>query len=82
MRATQHPSNTRVLGAPEGWDQGALPCNAIPITDALYQDSVRAVVSYWQPSAEDLAILNAGGLICLSVIGVTMPPVAIFAEPR
>jgi hypothetical protein len=82
MRATQHPSNTRVLGAPEGWNQGDLPCHAIPVTDQVYPEGIRAVVSYWQPTAEELAVLNAGGLIGLSVIGITMPPVAVFVEPR
>jgi hypothetical protein len=82
MRATQHPSNTRVLGAPDGWKQDDLECHAIPVTDVVYPQGVRALMSFWQPTAEELAVLNAGGLIGLSVIGVTMPPVAIFAEPR
>ena len=37
------------------------------------------VVSVWQPSQEELNILNAGGMICLSVIG-GQPPVSIWAE--
>lgn len=82
MRATQHPSNTRVLGAPDGWNQGDLECHALPVTDVVYPGGVRALMSFWQPTAEELAVLNAGGLIGLSVVGVAMPPVAIFAEPR
>ena len=32
MNKIQHLSNNGVLGAPAGWDQGELPCNALPIT--------------------------------------------------
>lgn len=81
MRPTQHPSNTRVLGAPAGWDQQQLECSALAITDVTV-DEQPAVVSFWQPSTEELAILNAGGTIALWVFGRDMPPVALHAEPR
>lgn len=79
MRPTQHSSNTRVLGAPKGWDQGELPCGAIAITDVV-ASGVPCVVTYWRPSAEELAELNAGGLVSLSVVGKTMPPMALGTE--
>jgi hypothetical protein len=79
MNAVQHSSNTRVLGAPRGWVQGELPVHALPITDAIAGDKVPTVLSFWKPDAEELAMLNAGGLVSLSVVGITMPPVAIFA---
>jgi len=60
MQKIQHPSNNGVLGAPAGWDQGELPCNALPITRTHVGD-LPAVVSYWRPDAEELAVLNAGG---------------------
>lgn len=37
----------------------------------------RAVASFWQPSPEELAALNAGGLVWLSVLGPAMPPVKL-----
>lgn len=80
MRPTQHSSNNRVLGAPAGWDQGELPCGALAITDAV-QAGVPSVVSFWRPDAEELAALNAGGLIYLSVVGRTMPPMSLGVEP-
>lgn len=73
MNKIQHPSNNGVLGAPAGWDQGELPCNALPITRTHVGD-LPAVVSYWRPSGEELAELNAGAAIALWVVGVTMPP--------
>lgn len=81
MNKHQHPSNNDVLGAPKGWDQGALPCAALPITRAKFGD-MEAVVSYWRPSAEDLAVLNAGGSIELSILGRTMPPVMLSVDPQ
>lgn len=79
MRPTQHPSNNRVLGAPSGWDQQQLPCNAIAIT-VTEADGLPVVKSYWRLTAQELATLNAGGLIALSLIGSTMPPVALEVE--
>lgn len=78
MRPTQHPSNNRVLGAPKGWDQGALPVGAIAITDTV-QSGVPCVVTFWRPGAEELALLNAGGLVALSIVGKTMPPSSVIA---
>lgn len=80
MQKTQHPSNNSVLGAPEGWNQSSLPVGALPITRTEV-NGVPAVISYWRPSAEELAQLNAGGAVVLWVIGDTMPPVALEVEP-
>lgn len=80
MNRVQHPTNNAVLGAPAGWDQKALPCDALPIT-RCEMDGIPVVVSYWKPTAQELADLNAGQHIALSVIGVTMPPVALFVAP-
>lgn len=78
MRPTQHPSNSRVLGAPTGWNQKVLPCGALAITDCV-QDRVPCVVSFWKPDADELALLNAGGLVALSIVGRNMPPASIIA---
>lgn len=76
MRPTQHPSNNAVLGAPPGATIDE--CRALPITRILYQPgNSAAVVSYWQPTAEQLELLNAGKPVWLSVMGTTHPPVAI-----
>jgi hypothetical protein len=77
MRPIQHPTNNRVLGAPVGWDQNELFCSALAITDAIW-DGVPAVLSFWQPDAADLARLNAGEPLVLSICGRTMPPAAVY----
>ena len=76
MQKIQHPSNNAVLGAPAGWDQKELPCGALAITRTECQ-GVPAVVSYWMPTIDELAALNAGQPLALWVLGTTMPPVAI-----
>lgn len=80
MNKIQHPSNNAVLGAPKDWDQGQLPCSALPITRTEV-DGMAAVVSYWRPDAEELAMLNAGGSVALHVLGATMPPVMLMVDP-
>lgn len=80
MRAVQHPSNTRVLGAPAGWDQGQLPCVAMPITDTDIM-GFQCMMSWWQPTPEELAQLNAGKRIQLCILGREHPPVEVCVEP-
>jgi hypothetical protein len=80
MNRVQHPSNNAVLGAPSGWDQKELPCSALPITRTECE-GLPVVVSFWRPTADELAALNAGQVIALAVIGSTMPPVSLSVEP-
>jgi hypothetical protein len=80
MNNFQHPSNNDVLGAPKGWNQAELPCDALAITRSEY-GGMLVVKSYWRPSAEELAVLNAGGSVELAVLGHTMAPVMLSVDP-
>lgn len=80
MNKHQHHTNNAVLCAPAGWDQAQLPCEALPIT-RIEVEGMAAVVSYWKPSENELAMLAAGGSIALTVLGVTMPPVMLAVDP-
>lgn len=80
MRPTQHPSNTRVIGAPKGWDQASQPCQALAVTDQVVE-GVPALVSFWQPTPDEVKVLAAGGTVALWVFGGGMPPVGIEVEP-
>lgn len=80
MYKYQHHTNNAVLGAPAGWDQVQLPCSALPITRTECEGAP-AVVSYWKPSENELAILIGGGSVALWVIGTTMPPVMLAVDP-
>jgi hypothetical protein len=75
MRPIQHPSNNDVLRAPPG-----VPieeCTPLPITRVIYQGGTNGVWSYWQPSAEELALLKAGKHLRVEIIGGTQPPLSI-----
>lgn len=80
MRKHQHKTNNGVLGAPAGWDQKELPCDALPVTHCVW-DGQAAVLSFWKPSPEELAQLAAGASVVLWVVGRTMPPVALTVGP-
>ena len=75
MNPTQHISNNGVLGAPPDWQPEHGYCQALPVTRAQTAEGLPVVVSFWRPSAEDLAQLAAGGLVALHVFGGAMPPV-------
>lgn len=72
MDRSQHATNNDVLGAPPGVsiDQ----CQALPITRIRYPDGTPAVCSFWTPTPDELARLNAGRAVRLCVVGVTHPP--------
>ena len=75
MQRTQHPSNNDILRAPPG-----VPieeCSALPITRIEYTDGTPAVASYWLPTTEELARLNAGKAVALVVLGRTHPPIFV-----
>lgn len=76
MNPIRHPSNTRTLAAPAGWDHRGVPVEPLGITDTEL-NGVPCVMSFWQPDAEDLANIAAGSPIGLSIVGRTMPPAAV-----
>lgn len=80
MDPIQHPSNNKVLGAPKGWDQGGLPCSALAVTTFTHA-GFDGLASFWKPSAQELAELNAGGTVMLTVFGQGMPPVSVATAP-
>lgn len=42
---------------------------------------VNGMTSLWEPTPQQLAILNAGGKIALQILGKMHPPVSLWAEP-
>lgn len=76
MNFTAHPSNNGVLGAPAGWDHERIACDALPVTRSDLNGQP-VVISYWQPSTAEIALLVAGKPVGLVVFGGTMPPVAL-----
>lgn len=66
---------THVLGAPKGWEpekDGNCCQLAVRVVEDIWQ-------SAWEPTPAELAALNAGGSIVLSVVG-GQPPVMLHVE--
>ena len=84
MRPIQHPSNNDVLGAPQG--MSAEQCASLPITRVLHQHphnsnmNTPAVISFWQPTREQMLLIAAGQPVWLHFLGTTHPPVAVGVE--
>jgi hypothetical protein len=75
-------AQTRVLNAPPGWNKSQpILCGMLPIEDTNF-DGIPAMCSYWKPTAEELAVLAAGGHIRLVVYGTQHPPVWVDAIKR
>ncbi len=79
MNKIRHPTNNRVLGAPKDWDHSELPCSALAVTD-VEVNGQQAIASFWQPDAEELALIVAGAPIMLCIFGASMPPVMLSVQ--
>lgn len=70
-------------GAPKDWNPEDGTCGQLPIRVEFREDDGRNRVKHcdsaWQPSPEELALLNAGGQVVLRVIGWQVP-VALWVE--
>jgi hypothetical protein len=75
MNPIHHPSTNDVLGAPPGVpiDQ----CRPFYITRIQYADGSGGVASFWQPTPEELALLNAGKPVRLTFDAPTHFPVYV-----
>ena len=75
MRPAAISGATHTFSAPKGWDESVSgPCADLDVrrTDDICE-------SAWRPTAEELAALNAGGVVVLSIMG-GQPPVMLSVE--
>lgn len=73
MKPVEFEGQTTLLGPPPGTPRGE--CGALPVLiqgGGTYQ---AAFQSFWKPSPQDLAVLNAGGYVRLTIHGIAHPPV-------
>jgi hypothetical protein len=81
MNKHHHHTNNAVLDAASGREHGVRTGDALAITRTECA-GLPALVSYWKPSANELAILASGGSIALWVVGSTMPLVMLAVDPQ
>lgn len=68
---------TRRLGAPADWDkQRDGHCGGLAVRDER-TTAGPGMTSAWQPTPEELARLNAGASVHLTVLGMVHPPVSM-----
>lgn len=73
---------TRVLGAPADWKDDGMSCVGLPVRDVETDDG-NFMLSAWEPTAEELALLNSGQSLYLWVRGYNHPVVSItVAKPE
>ena len=81
MDIINHPSCTKMLGAPE--DMPEPNCNALPVAEVTDKWGAWSV-SFWQPTPDELTILAEGGTISLWVRAQNdaHPVVGLAAQPK
>ena len=70
MKAVRFDGKEATLGL----DQGYQP---LPVRYIQLESGHDAVQSMWQPDAEELAALNAGAYVVVTVLGSKQPPLAL-----
>lgn len=71
---------THNFGRPYGWNaERDGDVFALAVRTVAHGGTVRCE-SAWEPTPDELAILRAGGLVILSVVG-SQPPIMLSAEP-
>jgi hypothetical protein len=68
---------TRVLGAPDNWEElTTAPCIGLPIREGEVA-GLPAMTSAWFPTPDEIDRLISGAPVYLHIIGCIHPPVAI-----
>ena len=71
MKNIRHPSNNTTVEPPKNWERkhGAkLPLRPLMATGGT-TDGVNVLVTWWEPTPDELAVLLRGGKIQLACIG-------------
>lgn len=67
----------RDLGKPKDWDEARDgECGTLPVFAEVVGGHVR-MTSAWKPDAEELAALNAGSAVAMTVLGTVHPPIMV-----
>lgn len=80
MKILTHPLCNTSIGAPTDMQDGS--CETLPVHQ-MRDNHGQWSVSFWEPNADELAVLNAGGSIALHVraVGRQHPVVGMSVQP-
>lgn len=76
MIATAFDEDNFVLSAPEGTAEGD-GVHCLSVYRGPMEGGIPVVVSCWKPTKDELAEITRTGRVWLTVMGTTMPPVAV-----
>lgn len=76
MNIINHPDCNTDKGRPSA-EMTDVSIATLPVQEGVSAEGYNVMVSYWQPSAEELAELNAKGFVTLWVFGKVHPVVAM-----
>lgn len=77
MTPTEIAGANVTLGAPADWDEAVHgPCETLKVRHGVV-DGLPLWQSAWLPTEVDLAKLNAGKPVIITIIGQTHPPIAL-----
>lgn len=91
MRSVRVSGATNLFGAPKNWDDSKYgPCGGLPVRVNLWPEGSNSATaltqctSAWKPSATELALLNAGGAVEVSLIMPVQCPMycGVVADPE
>jgi hypothetical protein len=76
MRPTVTRNATHLFSKPENWDDEADgPCGDLQVRAETFGGrEIVELISTWKPSADELAHLNAGGVVEIGLCVITQPP--------
>ncbi len=74
---------TRSIGKPAGWDEALDgPCGTLHVRDQIdITSGINFMQSLWKPTRDELAVLNGGGMILLSIAGAVHPVMSMEIVP-
>lgn len=76
MRPVDFEGSNIVMGKPPGMSDEQ--CSSVPALVATDTDGFNFTLLCFMPSYEDIQAINEGRPICLKILSVPMPPVAMY----
>lgn len=84
MNPVRHPTTNIELGKPKDWNEERQgQCMMLPATVSFAQHNEDPPMfeTYWEPTPEEIAMLEVGGKVRLVVYGAKHPPVWVDVQP-
>lgn len=68
---------SRICGKAQGYL--GLPVRDVIVTDTVNGPGTAAMETAWEPTPDELAVLNAGGSVVVTILGTVPAPMRVWA---